>query len=243
MIRKLLVALIPLCLSNYAVAGPETPSTQAPRTGHIEVSINDLPEGSSKDLGAAMRVFGKRLDTEGTGIMGQGASNKMLRSTISGEITRPEDHIYQVDNASLSWLKNSAPALTDYSQLKITPSEVNITSACKIIITQPNGIFSKKQKKYTGFARFYQCQDGEVFTRDMTFDGVRKLTIKEQKNLTFRGGSGVIYGARDTKGNTNTTLKWVSNNIDHFVQKTGATADTRQWLIRYAEEIVAKERQ
>lgn len=37
------------------------------------------------------------------------------------------------------------------------------------------------------------------------------------------------------------TLSWVSNDIDHVVQKVGTDESTRNWLIQYAEEIVAKE--
>lgn len=50
-----------------------------------------------------------------------------------------------------------------------------------------------------------------------------------------------MYGMRDKAGNSVTTLSWVSNDVDHRVQKTGVDAATREWLIQFAQELVGKE--
>lgn len=75
----------------------------------------------------------------------------------------------------------------------------------------------------------------------MTFFGMRKVVIKEQNNVVVAGVSGQMAGYRDKAGNSYTTLKWVSNDVDHAVQKTGVDESTRNWLVQYAAEVIAKE--
>lgn len=225
-------ALSLLVVSAYVTADQ---GSQLPRTGHVEISIHDLPEGSSKDLDAAIRAY--RKDPAAA----EGASS--LRKLRSGDeiAAVPKDRIFDVENASLEGrLKQKAP-LTDFSSLRIKPIDLKATAACELLSTQPNGVYIRSTKEHSGFSRFFRCPDGAVYTRDMTFYGMRKITIKEQNNVHQPTFTGQMYGNRDQQGNSYTTLSWVSNDIDHVVQKVGADESTRNWLIQYAEELVAKE--
>lgn len=227
------LAAIPLLVvGSYATADQ---LTQLPRTGHVEVSIHDPPEGSSEHLDAAIKEYRKNP--------GAAKVSPSLRRSASGEetVAFPKERVLDVDNASLEARLKQTPTMTDFSSLRVKPIDLNVTASCKLVTTQPNGVYIRTTKEHSGFSRFFRCPDGAVYSRDMTFYGMRKITIKEQNNVHQPTFTGQMYGSRDKQGNSYTTLSWVSNNIDHVVQKTGVDESTRNWLIQYAEELVAKE--
>ncbi|MFJ2982651.1 MULTISPECIES: hypothetical protein [unclassified Pseudomonas] len=211
-----------------------------PKSRYTEISIHELPMGSEKDLDASVREYSKQLRTEGT----RGArtsGSKRNDAAAAALATYPNDHVYEADNALISYKPGSQLPLTNYSSLMIKPIDLKATSACELMATDANGVYSRKRKEYSGFSRYFKCPDGDVYTKDMTFFGMRKVVIKEQNNIVVSGISGRMYGYRDKKGNSYTTLWWVSNDIDHAVQKSGTDASTRNWLVQYAEELIAKE--
>ncbi|MFJ4257501.1 hypothetical protein ACIP01_11235 [Pseudomonas monteilii] len=226
-----LAALPLLVAESYATADQ---ISQLPRTGHVEVSVRDIPEGISEHLDEAIREYRKNP--------GAGKGSASLRKSTSSEevIAFPKERVLDVDNASLEARLKQTPTMTDFSSLRVKLIDLNVTASCKLVTTQPNGVYIRTTKEHSGFSRFFRCPDGAVYSRAMTFYGMRKITIKEQNNVHQPTFTGQMYGSRDKHGNSYTTLSWVSNNIDHVVQKTGLDESTRNWLIQYADELVAK---
>lgn len=234
--KKLFLIALPAIAMSLEAAE----STRPLQTGHVEISINDLPDGSSKDLGAAVREYSKNLDANSQRSVQATPSH---RGTKAAEelVVYPKEHVYDVDEVLEPPRLNEKLILKDYSSLMIKPVELNVTNECHLLGASANGVYNRKTKEYSGFARLFKCPTGEVYTRDMTFYGMRKITIKEQNNVDIQGIGAKMYGYKDKNGSSYTTLTWVSNNVDHLVQKSGVDGPTRDWLIRYAEELVSKE--
>lgn len=233
--KFLLVALPAIAMSLHAA---EQPKQFKP--GHVEISIYDLPEGSTKDLATAVREYSKHLDAN----VAQSAQAKRSERNVQAAhdlAVFPKEYVYDVENASLYRSIDEKLIVNDYTSLMIKPVDLASTRSCELLGTTVNGVYNRKTKEHSGFSRVFECPTGYIVTRDMTFYGMRKITIKEQNNVVVNGVGGKMYGYIDKNGNSYTTLSWVSNNIDHLVQKTGTDAATRKWLIQYAQELVSKE--
>lgn len=161
--RILKFAALPLLVSGVCATADE--GSQLPRTGHVEISIRDLPDGSSKDLDAAIRAYRKNPEA--------------AKASSSGEEIAPvpKEQVFLVDNAYLEGLLKLKPPLTDFSSLRIKPIDLKVTAACELLSTQPNGVYIRSTKEHSGYSRFFRCPDGAVYSRDMTFYGMRKITI------------------------------------------------------------------
>lgn len=211
-----------------------------PASRHIEISIRDLPQGSEKELDTAVREYSKTLrgDRVGTAQFSRSPGSMDVEKTLA---MLPKEHVYEIDDAAMQYVPKESSMVTKNSALMIKPINTTITSACTLLGTETSGVYSQKRQEHSGFSRSFRCPDGDVYIRDMTFFGMRKIVIKEQNNVMVGGVSGQMAGYRDKSGNSYTTLKWVSHDIDHAVQKSGVDNSTRNWLIQYAEEIIAKE--
>ncbi|MHA6195593.1 hypothetical protein ACX3YG_14610 [Pseudomonas wadenswilerensis] len=159
-----------------------------------------------------------------------------------GLVIYPKDHLYEGTRAPLGRLSDNPPLLKDYSSLMLTPIDLDITQPCQLQGTAASGVHNRKTGQFSGFARFYDCPTGEVSINDMSFYGMRKITIREQNNVDIEGIGGRMSGFRDGSGNSFTWLSWVSNEVGHQVQKAGVDEATREWLMQYARELVSKEK-
>jgi hypothetical protein len=234
--RKVFFAAVStLIASGFAFAEP---AVQGPPRGHFEISIKDLPPGSSKDLGAAMREYSRSI---ARGDQPKPGLSQRAMNPSDEVVSFPKEHVYEVDDARLNWGLEKKPSLADYAGLEIKPVDLEVTASCELVTTQPNGVYNRRDNVHSGFSRHYKCPLGDVYLRDMSFFGFRKITIKEQNNITIGSVQGRMSGFRDKVGNSYTMLSWVSNEVDHLVQMSGTNEETRQWLIRYAEELVSKE--
>jgi|GEM_PF-5945968 len=235
--KKLLLITLPAIALNLHAAEPARPV----RTGYVEISIHDLPEGSTQNLGRAVREYIRKLDAA------NGDRTKIERPRYNAKaaetlVAYPKEHVYEVENAQMERTLDKSRILNDYSSLMVKPVDLDATSACQLLGTVANGMYNRKTSQYAGFVRIFNCPDGDVLTWDTTFYGMRKIVIREQKNVDINGIRGIMHGFRDSNGNSHTSLSWVSNDIDHQVQKTGVDAATREWLLQYARELVSKER-
>ncbi|MBX8539637.1 hypothetical protein K5D44_21240 [Pseudomonas cichorii] len=186
----------------------------AKNQGYQEISMYDLPTGSSKTLEKAMVDDSKSLPS-------------------------PSDKVYDDPDTRSSWVINPEKTVTDYSLLKIQPNKIQILRPCNLKSTQYNGIYRKS--KYTGFAQFYDCAGEKVYLRDMLLEGVKITGIKEQNNVELLNTKGIMYGIRNLQGKSFTNLSWTSKNIHHIVEKDGTSPSTRAWLIKYANEVISQE--
>lgn len=234
--KKLLLIALPAIALNLHAAEPARSS----RTGYVEISIHDLPEGSSKNLGPAIREYIRKLDAA------NGDRTKIERPRYNAKaaealVVYPKEHVYDVDNAKMERTLDKSQILNDYSSLMLEPVDLDATRACQLLGTVGNGMYNRKTGQYAGFVRVFNCPDGDVLTWDMTFYGMRRTVIREQQNVEINGIRGIMHGLRDSNGNSHTSLSWVSNDIDHQVQKIGVDAATREWLLQYARELQSKE--
>lgn len=235
------VALFQVMGAGVMAAEPAAPpSGKVFVSGHTEISIHDLPPGSVDDLSKAVREY-----TSGSGNPRQQAAQRkqvMTANVTDAEIKKisaAPDHVYDIDDARFLGRVNPALKVSDYSYLKLKPLDLAITRSCTLKTTQANGLLRNGMN--TGYSRYYQCPEGDVYTKDMLLEGVRKITIKEQQNVSFNGYSGMMHGYRDASGHGYTHLAWVSNNTSHVVERVGVTSDTRTWLVAYATELTRLE--
>jgi len=236
---KILVFIAVSVVSLNLHASEVVPDAR-PSSRYLEISINDLPKGSEKDLDSAVREYSRTLRNGGSDFpkINQSAQG---RSAVAAMVSKPADHVYASGNAKLNYLPKASLAKNGYGSLMIQPLELESTKSCTLLGTEANGVYSQKRKQHSGFSQYFQCSDGDVYLRDMTFFGMRKVVIKEQNNVVINGFSGQMAGYRDPAGNSFTTLEWVSNDIDHLVKKSGVDEPTRHWLVSYAEEVIARE--
>lgn len=232
----LLVAASAIAMGLHAQDG--MPDSR-PESRYVEISVHDLPAGSEKDLDAAVGKMGSHLREDDKALpLNSRSTQRKVEPVLQ---THPKEHVYEVDNATMRYKENAQTVLSNYDSLMIKPVDLSVTKACNLLSTDANGVYSQKRKEHSGYSRYFRCPDGDVYARDMTFFGMRKVVIKEQNNVMIAGASGRMYGYRDKSGNSYTVLKWVANDIDHAVQKVGTDVSTRDWLIQYAEELTAKE--
>lgn len=237
--KKLLLIALPAVALNLHAAEPGRSFKPGFEPGYLEVSIHDLPEGSAQDIGAALRQYTRNLDAGGSSPKAErpGRNDRDLQALV----IYPKEHVYEVKNATLERKLDAKHLVTDYSSLMIEPLDLDATRPCRLVGTSTNGVYNRDTRQHSGFARVFACPDGDVLIRDMTFYKMRKTVIKEQRNVDLDGSNGAMHGMRDPHGNSFTSLSWVSGGVDHLVQKTGVEAATREWLIRYAREVMRKE--
>lgn len=236
---SLAIAQVFIGFATRSVADDQYTPDGKPRSGHFEISIYDLPTGSSSSPELLGQAIKKHNTTQLSSPQIQQRSSQpqnRKKSEIS-KIRLPEYYIQDVENASFEGRIDQSREVVDYSHLKLKPLNLKSVSGCILKSTQLNGI--KRGNLNTGFSRYYTCSDGDIYTRDMLLEGVRLTTIKEQSNVDIKGNSGTIYAVRDSSGRSYTSLSWVSNNTAHMIQKVGTGVSTRDWLYRYAEELTS----
>ncbi|MBX8499334.1 hypothetical protein [Pseudomonas lijiangensis] len=212
----------------------------AKNPGYKEISMYDLPTGSSKNLEKAMIDYNK-ANTNGEAKPDNSLKIRPLARVEKEikEIKFPAYKVYDEPDARSSWEINPKKTVTDYSLLKIQPNRIQTLQTCDLKSTQYNGIYRKS--KYTGFAQFYDCAGEKVYLRDMLLEGIKITGIKEQNNVELLNTKGVMYGIKNSQGKSFTNLSWTSKNIHHIIERDGTNSFTRAWLIRYANEVISLE--